>query len=85
MKLLLAFKSFQPRRPIVEIGGENWFAAGSQFGSENWFAAGCQFGSENWFAVANSISAVNVNSLQPTQFQQRITISLLNTQFGNEC
>jgi hypothetical protein len=28
MKLLLAFKSFLPRRLIVEIGSENWFAAG---------------------------------------------------------
>jgi len=28
MKLLLAFKSFLPERPIVEIGSENWFAAG---------------------------------------------------------
>ena len=28
MKLLLAFKSFLPRRPIVEIDSENWFAAG---------------------------------------------------------
>ena len=28
MKLLLAFKSFMPRRLIVEIGSENWFAAG---------------------------------------------------------
>jgi len=27
MKLLLAFKSFLPRRLIVEIGSENWFAA----------------------------------------------------------
>jgi len=91
MKLLLAFKSFQPRRPIVEIGSENWFAAGCQFVSENWFAAGCQFVSENWFAVGyqlgsknsfavdNLISTANVNSLQPTQFRQWITISLLNT------
>jgi len=28
MKLLLAFKSFMPKRLIVEIGSENWFAAG---------------------------------------------------------
>jgi len=28
MKLLLAFKSFLPRRLIVGIGSENWFAAG---------------------------------------------------------
>jgi len=28
MKLLLAFKSFHPGRPIVEIGSENYFAIG---------------------------------------------------------
>jgi hypothetical protein len=37
MKLLLAFKSFQPKRPIVEISSENWFATGCQFGSEAGF------------------------------------------------
>jgi hypothetical protein len=55
MKLLLAFKSFLPRRLIVEIGSENWFAAGSQFGSENSFAAG----NENYFAAGTTVSAVN--------------------------
>ena len=59
MKLLLAFKSFLPRRLIVEIGSENWFAAGSQFGSENCFAAGSQFGSENCFAAGTTVSAAN--------------------------
>jgi hypothetical protein len=63
MKLLLAFKSFKPRRPIVEIGSGNWFSAGGQFVSKKWFAVGGQFSSENWFAAANSISAANVNSL----------------------
>jgi len=71
MKLLLAFKSFQPRRPIVEIGSENWFAAGCQFISENWFAAGCKFGSENWFAAE-------------TQFQQRMLIRCSRHSFGSE-
>jgi len=40
MIVLLVFKSFMPRSPIVEIGSENWFAAGYQFSSENGFAAG---------------------------------------------
>jgi hypothetical protein len=61
MKFLLAFKSFLPRRLIVEIGSENWFAAGSQFGSENWFAAGSQFGSENCFVAGATISVTNAN------------------------
>jgi len=68
IKLLLAFKSFLPRRLIVKIGSENWFAAGSQFSSENCFAAGSQFSSENCFAVGAT------NSLQTTQFRQRMLI-----------
>ena len=31
MKLLLEFKSFLPRRLIVEISSENWFASGCPF------------------------------------------------------
>jgi len=62
MKLLLAFKSFLLRRLIVEIGSENWFAAGCQFGSDNCFAAGSQFGSENCFAAGATILAANANS-----------------------
>jgi hypothetical protein len=62
MKLLLAFKLFLPRRLIVEIGSENWLAAGSQFGRENWFATGSQFGSENCFAVGATILTANANS-----------------------
>jgi len=74
MKLLLAFKSFLPRRLIVEISSENWFdagcpirhencvAAGSQFGSDTCFAAGSQFGSKNYFAAGAIISATNTNS-----------------------
>jgi len=62
MKLLLAFKSFLPRRLIGEFGSENWFAVGSQFGSENCFAARSQFGSENCFAAGATISTANANS-----------------------
>jgi hypothetical protein len=66
-KFLLAFKSFLPRRLIVEIGSENWFAAGcpiwqvAQFGSENWFTASNQFGSKNCFAAGATVSAANHN------------------------
>ena len=71
MKLLLAFKSFLPRRLIIEIGSKSWFAAGCpirqrelvrrrcQFGSENWFAAGCQFGSKDCIAVGATVSLHN--------------------------
>jgi hypothetical protein len=38
------------------------------------------FGSESQFRCRTQNSAVNVNSLQPIQFRQRITISLMNTQ-----
>ena len=39
------------------------------------------FSSESYFAAANTLLAANVNSLQITQFQQRITDSLQNTHF----
>jgi hypothetical protein len=67
MKLLLAFKSFMPRRLIVEIGSENWFAAGSQFGSDLLQTTPL------WQRIASS--------LQTTQFRQQITNSLQTTQF----
>ena len=64
-----------------------------QFGSENWFAAGriiwqrklfrCRhhnFNSKCYFAAANTLLATNANSLQETQFQQRITLPLQTTQ-----
>jgi len=35
MKLLLAFKLFLPRRLIVEIGSENWFAADATISAAN--------------------------------------------------
>jgi len=76
MKLLLGIKSFLPRRPIVEFGSKNWFAAGSPFGSENRFAAGCQFGSETCFATGATISAAKTSSLQPTCFAAANATSL---------
>ena len=143
MKLLLAFKSFMPRRLIAEIGSENWFAAGcpirqrklfrcrqpvrqrqlfrcrqpvrqrelvrcrlpnsaaktvslhnTQLGSECQFAAedsvsaanhkfaadnsvstaNHSFGSESQFRCTTHNSAANANSLQKTQFRQRMLI-----------
>jgi hypothetical protein len=86
MKLLLAFKSFMPRRPIVEIGNKNWFTAGYQFGSENYFAAGATISiAKTGSLQPTHFAATNATSLHPTQFQQRITISLQDTQFGSEC
>jgi hypothetical protein len=86
MKLLLAFKSFMPRRPIVEIGNENWFTAGYQFGSENCFAADTTISTAKTGSLQPThFAATNATSLHPTQFQQRITISLQDTQFGSEC
>jgi len=54
MKLLLAFNSFHPRRPIVEISSENWFAAGCQCGSET----GC-LQAANSSAKTGSLQAAN--------------------------
>jgi len=68
MKLLLAFKSFQPRRPIVEIGRENWFVAGCQFGSEVGFLQAANSAAKTGsLQVANSTA--KTGSLQTIQFQ----------------
>jgi hypothetical protein len=94
MKLLLAFKSFLPRRLIVEIGSENWFDAGCPIRQRKLFrcrqpirqrmltcSKQLSFGSESQFRCTTHNSAANANSLQKTQFWQRITNSLQTTQF----
>jgi len=104
MKLLLAFKSFLPRRPIVEINSENWFAAGCamrqresvrcrlrnaaarigslrrhNISSENWFAAANMFcSSKCYFATNNSISAAS------HKFTAHNTTSTMNHNFAVE-
>ena len=84
MKLLLAFKSFQRRRPIIEIGSENWFAAGCQFGSEAGFLQAANSSAKTGSLQAANL-AVKTGSMQPTQFRQRITNSLQNMSFSSEC
>jgi len=83
MKLLLAFKSFQPRRPIVEIGSKNWFAVGCQFGSEAGFLPAA-----NLIAKTGSLQAANssakTGSLQTTQFRQQMLIRYSRHSVGNE-
>jgi len=86
MKLLLAFKSFLPRRPIVEIGSENWFDAGCQFDSKCYVAAANMFcGSECYLAANNSIStashkfaAKQYNFGSESQFRCRTCNSAVN-------
>jgi hypothetical protein len=68
MKLLLAFKSFLPRRLIVEID------------SENWFAAGCPIWQRELFRCRQRKTV----SLLAPQFRQRITISLQPTQLRQQ-
>ena len=68
MKLLQAFESFMSGRPIVKIG------------SENWFVAGCTVWQRKLVRCWRTISAVNANSLQTTQFRQRVTNSLQTIQ-----
>jgi hypothetical protein len=95
MKLLLAFKSFLPRRLIVEIGSENWFAAGCPVRQRELFRCrqpvwqrklfSCwrhSFGSESQFRC----SQLNFSSdlLQTTPLWQRIASSLQNTPLGSE-
>jgi len=74
---------------LAEANNKNGSLQVAQFGSENWFAAGCpirqrkqfhcwrhNFGSECYFAIANMFLVANANSLQTTQFQQRVINSL---------
>jgi hypothetical protein len=81
MKLLLGIKSFLSRRSIVEIGSENWFAAGCQFSSENCFAAGAIILTTKTGSLQPTcFVVVNATSLQTTQFRQRVTNSLQTIQ-----
>jgi hypothetical protein len=95
MKLLLAFKSFLPRRLIVKIGSENWFAAGCPERQRELFhyrqpvrqrkLFRCwrhSFGSESQFHCCQ----LNFDSdlLQTTPLWQRIASSLQNTPLGSE-
>jgi hypothetical protein len=68
MKLLLSFKSFLPRRLIVEIG------------SENWFTAGCPIRQRELVRYRLPNSAANQFSLQAANSAAK-TVSLLAPQF----
>ena len=83
MKLLLAFKSFQRRRPIIEIGSENWFAAGCQFGSKAGFLQAANSSAKTGSLQAANL-AVKTGSMQPTQFRQRMLIRCSRHSFGRE-
>ena len=65
MKLLLEIKSFLPNRPIAQFGSECYFPADNSISTAS-----------HKFAANNTTSAANTNSLQTTQFRQRITILL---------
>ena len=84
MKLLLAFKSFLPRRLIVEFGSKNWFAAGSQFGSEKWFVAGCPIRQRELFHCRQPIRQRELfRCRQPIRQQQLFRYWRHN--FGSKC
>jgi hypothetical protein len=68
MKLLLVFKSFLPRRLIVEIG------------SENWFTAGCPIRQRELVPCRLPNSAAKTVSLQATNSATK-PVSLLAPQF----
>jgi len=80
MKLLLGIKSFLPRRPIVEIDSENWFAV--DFSIRQWKLFRClrhNFSSEDWFAAANTVSAANHNFAAEHTIRQRMLIRCRNS------
>jgi hypothetical protein len=77
MKLLLAFKSFLPRRPIVEINSENWFAAGCAMRQRKSVRCGATISAaKTGLLQPTCFAAANATSLQTTQFRQRVTNSL---------
>jgi hypothetical protein len=97
MKLLQAFESFLSWRPIIEIGSENWLAAGRTVRQQklvrcrlctstakNSSLQAAQFSSENCFAASTTISVANATSLQPTRFRQRMLIHYRQLNSGSE-
>jgi hypothetical protein len=68
MKLLLAFKSFMPRRHIVEIGSENWFAAGCPIRQQQLFRCRLPNSAAKTVSLQAAISAARTGSLQAAQF-----------------
>ena len=73
MKLLQAFESFIPGRPIVEIS------------SENWFAASCTIQQRKLVCCRLPNSAAKIVSLLAPQFQQRMLLSYSQHVFGSKC
>jgi len=66
----------------TQFGSENWFVAGRAIQHRKLFRCKhLNFDSECYFAAANTLSAANADSLQRTQFRQQITNSLQTTQF----
>ena len=91
MKLLLAFKSFLPRRLIVGIGSENWFAAGCPIRQRELVRRRLPVRQRELhpllapqFRCTTHNSAANITSLQEVQLRQRNRMSLRNTQIGSE-
>jgi len=80
MKLLLAFKSFLPRRLIVEIGSENWFAAGCPIRQRKLFHCRQPVRQRELVRCRLPNSAAKTVSLQATSSAAK-TVSLLAPQF----
>jgi len=77
----------------AQIDNENWFAAGRIIQQQNYFVVGrtiqrklfryrhFNFDNECYFTAANTLSTMNANSLQATQFRRQITISVQSIHF----
>jgi hypothetical protein len=83
MKLLLAFKSFLPRRLNVEIGSENWFAAGCLIWQRELFRCRQPIRQRELVRCRLPISAARTGSLQAANSTVR-TSSLQAAQFSSE-
>ena len=80
MKLLLAFKSFLPRRLIVEIGSENWFTVGCPIRQRELVHCRLPNSAAKTVSLQATNSAAKTVSLQATNSAMK-TVSLLAPQF----
>jgi hypothetical protein len=84
MKLLLAFKSFLPRRLIVEIGSENWFATGCPLRQRELVRCQQPTSAARTVSLPATSSAAKTVSLLAPQFQQQMLTRSRQLSFDNE-
>jgi hypothetical protein len=84
MKLLLAFKSFLPRRLIVEIGCENWFAVGCPIWQRELVRCRLSNSAGRTVSLPAASSVAKTVSLLAPQFRQQMLTRSRQLSFGSE-